>query len=342
MAANTIPKKDLPPRDPLREIMETLVFVVALVLLLKLFVVEAFVIPTGSMAETLYGYHRKVICLECGYPFTVNSSREDEPQGEQKIRVIGGCCPNCDFINEWSQAKVLPEAGGGDRVLVNKVLYEYRQPQRGEIVVFKYPVDLQIGYVAQNYIKRLWGFGGETIAIHRGDLYVNQSLPYSSSPNPSDPEERWIGPEAVGLSKTVPRFQPKDNPPGGGYLYLNDETAIKTFRKSRANPGVESQYRFEPIVKSNEVALAMRRIVYDNQHQSETLAKAGVPSRWSADVRGWKTDSSLMPRVFTHNGDDLHYLNYANRACYNYEDTPDQNDWFKSPRATTVRSLNRR
>src|SRR5262249_27581093 len=40
------------PRDPARESVETIVFVVVLVLLLKLFVTEAFVIPTGSMAET--------------------------------------------------------------------------------------------------------------------------------------------------------------------------------------------------------------------------------------------------------------------------------------------------
>src|SRR5262249_38961186 len=54
--------KDKPdePRDSLREIAETVVFVVVLVLMLKTFVAEAFVIPTGSMAETLYGYQKIV------------------------------------------------------------------------------------------------------------------------------------------------------------------------------------------------------------------------------------------------------------------------------------------
>ena len=41
--------------DPTREVFETVVFVVVLVLMLKLFVAEAFVIPTGSMASTLWG-----------------------------------------------------------------------------------------------------------------------------------------------------------------------------------------------------------------------------------------------------------------------------------------------
>src|SRR6188768_623757 len=59
------------PRDSLREIVETIVFVVALVLMLKLFVVEAFVIPTGSMAETLLGYNKVVTCPDCGLEFPV-------------------------------------------------------------------------------------------------------------------------------------------------------------------------------------------------------------------------------------------------------------------------------
>src|SRR5712691_7356281 len=45
-----------------REVVETIVFVVVLVLLLKSFVAEAFVIPTGSMATTLLGYHKDVTC----------------------------------------------------------------------------------------------------------------------------------------------------------------------------------------------------------------------------------------------------------------------------------------
>ena len=49
-------------------------------LLLKLFVTEAFVIPTGSMAETLYGYQKIVICPKCGHEFPVNS--HDEVEGE--------------------------------------------------------------------------------------------------------------------------------------------------------------------------------------------------------------------------------------------------------------------
>src|SRR5882724_10585230 len=62
------------PRDAVREVVETVVFVIVLVLLLKTFVAEAFVIPTGSMAETLWGYQKWETCPLCGHVFPVNCS----------------------------------------------------------------------------------------------------------------------------------------------------------------------------------------------------------------------------------------------------------------------------
>ena len=92
------PKPKPHPRDSLREVVETVVFVVALVLMLKLFVVEAFVIPTGSMAETLYGYHKWVECPECGVRFPVNCSDESDPQGGAPPTPVTECtCPNCRY-----------------------------------------------------------------------------------------------------------------------------------------------------------------------------------------------------------------------------------------------------
>ena len=60
--------------DPTREVFETVVFVVVLVLMLKQFVAEAFVIPTGSMASTLWGDQVKVTCPECGQNFPVSAA----------------------------------------------------------------------------------------------------------------------------------------------------------------------------------------------------------------------------------------------------------------------------
>lgn len=96
-------------KDSLREVIETVVFVVVLVLLLKTFLAEAFVIPTGSMATTLLGYQREVICGEiengklikgCGYPYLVNASKEGDPTEVPRLSLTGCECPNCGLVNK--------------------------------------------------------------------------------------------------------------------------------------------------------------------------------------------------------------------------------------------------
>lgn len=87
------------PKDAVRDLLETVVFVVVLVLMLKTFLAEAFVIPTGSMATTLLGYHKDVVCRQCGYSFRANCSTEAEPQDGRREDVVSADCPNCRFRN---------------------------------------------------------------------------------------------------------------------------------------------------------------------------------------------------------------------------------------------------
>ena len=97
-----IPGKKDADKDTFRELIETIVFVVVLVLMLKTFLAEAFVIPTGSMADTLLGYHYKVTCAQCGKPNLINASSEAEPadRDPKDIPWIVRCrCQNCGHIN---------------------------------------------------------------------------------------------------------------------------------------------------------------------------------------------------------------------------------------------------
>jgi len=50
-----------------------------------------------------------------------------------------------------------------DRVLVNKLVYDFREPRRGEIVVFKAPVQWQTGDEGEDFIKRIIGVGGDRV-----------------------------------------------------------------------------------------------------------------------------------------------------------------------------------
>jgi signal peptidase I len=327
------------PRDAFREVLETIVFVVALVLMLKLFVVEAFVIPTGSMAETLYGYQKIAECPDCGYHFPVNASSEVEPPDGLKRSVNGACCPNCRYRWTWAPAEVrtkVPTINSGDRVLVHKAMYQIGDPQPGDVVVFKFPVDPQVNYTAQNYIKRLWGLGGQTIGIHRGDLYRTRSLEYPADardpesgkplyPRPDDPRRLWESAEANGSSKVHPAYLAL----GQDFTYHNVEAAVERFEASRLAGFPEGANGFEMIRKADAQALSMRRIVYDNDHQSKILAGTNVPPRWTVDEGGWIIDSAQTPKVFMHKGDTLGWVRYWHRISHGsfpFKDNPPV-DW---------------
>src|SRR5216684_642771 len=142
-------------KDSLREVVETVVFVVVLVLLLKSFVAEAFVIPTGSMAETLLGYQKDVTCPVCNYEFPINCSQEVDPQQAEHTPVTACWCPNCRKHIDFKELGMNPPWYTGDRVLVSKFLYDLNlagmdHPNRYDVVVFKYPEKPQKDYVAMN------------------------------------------------------------------------------------------------------------------------------------------------------------------------------------------------
>lgn len=158
-----------------RETVESVVVAFTLALIFKAFEAEAFVIPTGSMAPTLMGRHKDLVCEACATAFRVGSSREvDEAAGRVNdgLAPTRGDCPNCGRVNDldrraitWHDPKL--DSFNGDRILVDKVAYDFREPARWDVVVFKYPEDAKT-----NYIKRLVGLPGETLTIAGGDIWT--------------------------------------------------------------------------------------------------------------------------------------------------------------------------
>jgi len=55
----------------------------------------------------------------------------------------------------------------GDRIFVDKVSYRLHEPERGDIIVFKYPMDTK-----KDFVKRLIGLPGEEIEIRDGKVFV--------------------------------------------------------------------------------------------------------------------------------------------------------------------------
>jgi signal peptidase I len=114
--------KPEPRREPLRNTIAEWTVTVILLLFGTTTLVQAFVIPTGSMEDTL---------------------------------LIGDHL----LVDKLSYAPSGP---------VSKYLLPYQQIQRGDIIVFRYPMD-----VSQTYVKRVVGVPGDRIRIENKEVYRN-------------------------------------------------------------------------------------------------------------------------------------------------------------------------
>ena len=66
-----------------------------------------------------------------------------------------------------SGASMEPSFYNGNYLLIDELTYRFREPERGEVVVFKYPGDR-----ASFYIKRVIGLPGEKITLNDGKIFV--------------------------------------------------------------------------------------------------------------------------------------------------------------------------
>lgn len=153
---------------------EWVVTALILALTFRAFVLEAFQIPTGSMAATLMGDHFRICCTQCGYSYEYNfnpylQKRYTTPNNAGLYQMMPSPrCPSCGY---YENSNTLVPLSKGDRILVFKCLYQFAEPKRWDVVVFKNPTDPK-----ENYIKRLIAKPGETLEIIDGDIYINGVL----------------------------------------------------------------------------------------------------------------------------------------------------------------------
>jgi len=174
-----------------KETIESILVAFILAFIFRAFVVEAFVIPTGSMATTLLGAHMHFRCPDCGYEFDVNFSSPDASEDmvfpSESYVSNDVYCPNCGYHIAAGPRRgpngrpVLPFGAQpqpvhyGDRILVLKYAYLLHPPPRWDVVVFKSPSEPGKTHYTQNFIKRLVGRPGETLMVLDGDLYVRDA-----------------------------------------------------------------------------------------------------------------------------------------------------------------------
>ena len=83
---------------------------------------------------------------------------------------------------------MVPTLEVGDRVLTNKFIYRFSEPERGDIVVFE-SADGEM-----NLIKRVVGLPGDKITVVGGSFYVNDERQREPYVNADLPDERTFGP----------------------------------------------------------------------------------------------------------------------------------------------------
>ena len=159
------------PVQSVRETVESIVVAFILAFLFRAFVAEAFVIPTGSMAPTLMGVHKDIVCEHCGKQYQSSASQEFENEKRTGLLVVASTCPTCRGLNSFDLDNNANHASfSGDRILVSKFDYVLHDPERWDVIVFKYPLEARM-----NYIKRLVGLPGELLRIKGGDVYTRKT-----------------------------------------------------------------------------------------------------------------------------------------------------------------------
>ena len=184
---------------------EWLITAFILAFVFRAFVMEAFRIPTGSMADTLKGAHFRFRCPECGYQydygFVPNSpmyNMAEDTVPMSKVPPPPTICPSCGYRRPGNESV---NVANGDRILVLKCIYQFLEPKRWDVVVFKNPADPQV-----NYIKRLIALPNEQVQIIDGDIYINDEIQRKP---PKVQNELWMlvyDNDYQPVDRTIPAF----------------------------------------------------------------------------------------------------------------------------------------
>lgn len=163
-----------------RMVLESVVTLAIAVILFRTFQAEGYMISTGSMAPSLLGYHKQVVCPRCAFSFAYGVAYDDSVTGNrfqageashsgiQSHSAQYATCPNC---NTHSIDLTNVPRNEGDQLLVFKHAYYLKSPQRWDVAVFQNPMKS-----TQAYVKRVVGLPGETVQVKEGDLYINGKI----------------------------------------------------------------------------------------------------------------------------------------------------------------------
>ena len=291
------PRDDKSPAESIKDTIDSIIVALALALAFRAFVVEAFVIPTGSMAITLLGQHRHFVCPLCGSPFDVSVDNEGnkattDKQLEENARFL--LCPRCTcplVVDNQSKALYNPDCGG-DKILVFKFPYLFgHQPDRWDVVVFYNPANPE-----QNFIKRLIGRPGEAIQILDGKVFVREvgkkELEIQRKP-PIVQDALWRPVFLIDYQPPSGSKNPPDNVLPGWRPDLADGSSVATAAagsagwsfRDRLDEGppasteAKTRGRVAHYQPAGSQAQPERIVFHSNEHPADGDSRSGSPSQ---------------------------------------------------------------
>jgi len=174
LAPNLQQSQTLPQRKPagrqangLRSLTESMIVLAVVVMLVRVFTVEGFIIQTGSMAPTLRGFHQHIVCPKCKFVFAFGTDKETAESNEaKKLAPKLVDCPHC---GQHEIVTTNVPVTQGDQLLVHKFAYDFwYHPRRLDVVLFRNPQKPR-----EVYVKRILGLPGENVHVFKGDFFVN-------------------------------------------------------------------------------------------------------------------------------------------------------------------------
>jgi len=248
-------------RNSPRHFLEAMVVLAIAVAVFRAFVLEGFLISTGSMAPALWGHHFRLTCPDCRFEFAVGAP---EAQANSEVAPRLHVCPNCRYDHIQSQDILVHE---GDQLLVDKQAYLWQSPQRWSPVVFRNPLQS-----TQAFAKRIIGLPGETISLREGDIYIRGAIERKSL---AEQRELRI---LIADSQFQPQFQDPNWQP---------RWAPANARASLCWTKSEAGFRFEPSAEaaSDKGLDSLAWLNYRHWTRVGGSLKTTVPlERWPSDI----------------------------------------------------------
>ncbi len=152
------------------ETIQSLIVAFVMAMTFRGFVLEGFVIPTGSMAPTLMGQHTLWTSPETGATFRIDAASLRSFSADTEIPIPDPMLGPDSRVTAATAAEMASQVRMGDRILVLKSMYPFREPSRWDVVVFKTPTSPKGD--KENYIKRLVGLPNEKTLLADGDVFA--------------------------------------------------------------------------------------------------------------------------------------------------------------------------